>query len=138
MSEDLAARMELIKASLQAACPLREVTRDARDLGEISEEEFTKGVYSIASLGERNYVNNAGYIAKDGRQGITITGDFKLPANEPRSKIEDAEFAMMAEIKAWLRNLPDELCMISLVRFSQSNQASAPHGWIVAELEYVS
>ncbi len=136
MSAELITRMELIKTSLQAAWPLRVVTRDSRDIGEMSEEERTKGVYSIAALGERGYNNTSGYIAQDGRQTITITGDILLPTNEPRSKVEDAEFTMMEEIKHWLRNLPPELCLLSLVRISQSNQLNAPAGWIVAELEY--
>lgn len=135
MSE-LATRMEAIKDSLAAAYPARVVTRSLQDPALIDHEDLQRGVYTVVSLAERNYTNVAGYEAQDGAQRILILGDFVIQENQPGSKIEDTEFTMIEEVKAWCRALPAELCLISLLSVSQSGQTANPYGWIVCEAEY--
>lgn len=137
MSSTLETRLELIRTSLAAAAPTRTVTRDAKDPGQYPTEIIRAGVYTITSLGESDFTNNPGYIAQDGKQRILITGDIALADGQSGAKVEAAEFAMCDEIKNWLRNLPEGLCMLQLLRIATSGQSSGESGWIVAELEYI-
>lgn len=136
MSDPLEPRMELMRTSLATKYPARVVTRDLKDPSMISREDMLKGVYTILPLGERDYTNGAQYIAQDGRQRILLLGDFVIADNQGGSKIDAVEFTMMEEIKAWVRALPDALCMLALLGMSQSGQTANPYGWIAAELEY--
>lgn len=136
MSE-LALRMEAIKAAFAAQVPQRVVTRDLLDPAQRSSGDLRNGVYTILSTEERDYTNIPGFNAQNGRQGILIVGDLLLAENDPPSKVEDAEFAMRDEIVEFVRNLPQDLCVLNLLDIQQSGQFSHPYGWIVAKLEYV-
>lgn len=133
---DLATRMNTMRDSLAALYPARVVSRDATDPAQMSNADLTRGVYTLISLAERDYTEAPGYKAQDGRQRILILGDFAIEENQPGSKIEDTEFTMMEEIKAFARNLPDSLCSLSIKGIAQSGQTANPYGWIVVEAEY--
>jgi hypothetical protein len=136
MSE-LGDRMELIRTGLAAAVPARLVTRDLEDPAQRSHDVMKTGVYTILALNEQDYTNVPGYEAQTGRQGVLIVGDIAVNEDDAPSKIEDAEFTMIDEIKAYVRNLPAALCVLNLVSVAQSGQVDHPYGWIVARLEYV-
>lgn len=136
MSE-LGERMELIRSGLAAAVPARIVTRDLIDPAQRSHDVVKAGVYTILALNEQGYTSVPGYEAQTGRQGVLIVGDIAVNEDDAPSKVEDAEFTLIDEIKAFVRTLPPALCALNLLSIAQSGQVDHPYGWIVARLEYV-
>ncbi len=139
MSE-LSVRLNAIVAALAAMYPLRVATREYLDFALRAEADLLKGVYTLVSEGEDGYTNVAGYNAQDGVQHLMLYGQLALApaANEEPTgvAIEDAELAMVDEVKAFCRGLPESLCQINLVAFRQSQQLEKPYGWIACVLEY--
>ena len=134
---DLSARMNLIKTLLAAAAPLRVVTREFIDFGMRADADLVKGVYTLISRGEDGYQNFNGREAMDGVQRITLVGQIRVANNSTTSSLEDAEFAMVEEIKAFVRARPIELCTLAMKGFTQSGQIEHPDGWIAVELEFL-
>ena len=136
MSE-LGDRMEAIRAALAAMFPARVVTRKAVDPANQPREDMVKGIYTLIALGEEGFTNVAGYEAEDARQQILIVGDFVLDEGQGGDAIENAEFAMRDEIKAFCKALPDSLCTLNLIAWAGSTQAAAPFGGAIFQLEYI-
>jgi len=132
-------RMAAILSAFAARYPDRIVTRDALDPAQRLASELEKGVYTFLSLNEHNYTNVAGYEAQTGRQGILVVADIKVEDENPPkgSVVEDAEFVLIDEVKAFVRNLPPQLCMLNLESLAQSGQLDYPQGWVVFHLTYV-
>jgi hypothetical protein len=137
MSE-LADRMNLIKSELALALTERVVTRDLLDFSQRAADELESGIYTIMSNGERGYQNLNGRKAMDGTHPILLVGQFKLneTAAETPALIEDAEFAMVEEIKGFVRALPATLCRLHMLGFRQSMQVDAPYGWVSIDMEF--
>lgn len=135
MSE-LSSRMEAIAAELQARYPERVVTRSLRDFAERERDELLAGVYTLVSLGEGGYRNYNGREALDGRQRLMLVGQIELAEDAAPQAVEDAEFELVAEVKAFLQALPPALCTLVATGFRSSGQADRPYGWVAFELEY--
>ena len=136
MSE-ISTRMELIKTLLAAALPLRIVTRDLLDFGQRTNAELTAGIYTLVSNGEGGYENLNGREAMDGTQRILLVGQVQLGEDVAPSAIEDAELAMVDEIKTFLRARPSTIVQLYMTGFRQSQQMDAPFGWVSIDLEFI-
>lgn len=134
MSE-LSTRMELIKTTLATALPLRLVTRDLKS--DRDDAELIAGVYTLLSRSEGNYKNYNGREGMDGAQRMLLVGQFRLDEDALGSAIEDAELAMVAEIKALLRTRPPVLAPLYMTGFRQSQQLDKPYGWVSIDLEFL-
>ena len=126
--------MNLIKTLLAAALPLRIVTRDLLDFGQ---RDCTAGVYTLVSNGEGGYQNLNGREAMDGTQRILLVGQIQLGEDVAPSAIEDAELAMVDEIKAFLRARPSTIVQWYMTGCRQSQQMDAPFGWVSIDLEFI-
>jgi hypothetical protein len=131
----LAEKMAAIVAALGTACPTRTVTRDMKDFADRSSSELTAGVLTLVSLGEGGYRNYNGREAMDGRHRMLLVGQVAVSEVSDPSDVEDAEFALVEEVKAFVRALPPGLCSLSMTGFRQSGQAEAPYGWVSIDLE---
>jgi len=138
---DLGTRMAAIAAALASAYPTRKVRRSLVDFNLLPKADLLAGVYTIYSGGEGDFTNVSQYVAQDGRQHIKLVGQIQLPENKDKAAagvaIEEAEFTMIEEIKAFLRALPESLCLLELVSWTQSQQLEEPYGWILADLAYI-
>lgn len=128
-------RMEAARASLAAAAPARIVTRKWVPLANVPSEELDVGQFTLCSRGERGYQNFNDRKAMDGTHELALIGRIVLPEASDGQAVEQAEFAMVEQIKTWLRNLPETLCCLVATGFSQSGQLEAPHGWVLFALE---
>ncbi|MGE0358656.1 MAG: hypothetical protein AB7P08_17270 [Burkholderiales bacterium] len=137
MSE-LRDRMLLLRDSLAAQLPARVVTREWRPITTRRAEDLEAGIYSVVSQGESGYPNLNGWEARDGKHRIAVIAQLKLPESASPEAVEDAEFELVAEMKAFVRSLPQGLCCLLLTAFTQSGQLEAPYGWVIFELESVS
>ncbi len=133
----LETRMEAIRTSLAAAVPERIVTRAFKPLQNVPASELQAGQYTIISRGESGYQNLNGREAMDGTHRVLIVGRFQLPEDASGLDIEQTEFEMLDEWKAWLRALPDELCCFVLQEFEQSGQVEQPYGWIAGMFAFL-
>ncbi len=132
---ELADRMAATAAGLAAACPTRVVTRDYKDHAQRRKEDLVQGVLTLLSLGEAGYANLNGRAARDGQHRMLLTGQIKVGENDPGEVLEAAEFAMVEEVKAWLRALPIDLITLEMTGFRQSGQMERPYGWVAMDLE---
>lgn len=136
MSE-LSTRMNLIKTLLAAAYPLRVVTRDMLDFTQRDHADLEKGIWTLVSIDERDYKNYSGREGMDGVQSISLVGQLVKPEGTLGSVIEDAELAMVDEIKDFLRARPAQIIQLYMTGFRQSGQLDAPYGWVVIDLEFL-
>lgn len=138
---DLSVRMNLIKtemaAALLAAGATRYVTRKFRDFSLRSQAELDAGIYTLVSRGEFGYQNLGGRRAMDGGQTMRLIGQFQLAEDAGGDEIEDEEFVMVAEVKAFLQALPAAICQLEAKGFRQSEQLDHPYGWVAFDLEFV-
>ena len=134
---DLSTRMELIKTTFAAALPLRVVTRDLEDFTERPRADLEKGVYTLVSADEGGYANYNTREGMDGKQRIKLIGQFVMPEDTAGSAIEDAEFAMVDEIKGLIRTRPAALAQLFITGFINSRQLDKPYGWVSIDLEFL-
>lgn len=137
MSEiTLSERMTSLKSELQLAYPDRVVTRTFVDFADRDRALLAQGIYTIISQGEGEYENLNSREAMDGTQRILLSAQIELPEGSSGELIEEAEFAMVEEIKAFMRALPAALCCLTMTGFNQSGQLDAPYGWALINLEW--
>lgn len=134
----LAERMAALLAALAAACPARVVSRDLKDFSDRAKADLTAGVFTLISLGESGYPNYNGSEAMFGRHRMLLVGQVQLAEDADPSAVEDAEFAMVEDVKAFVRSLPTNLCSMVMTGFRQSGQLEAPYGWVSIDLEETS
>lgn len=130
-------RLNLIKTTLAAALPTRIVTRDLLDFAARQHSELQAGIYTLVSKSEGGYQNLNGRAAMDGAQRMFLAGQLVLTEAALPSEVEDAELAMVDEIKAFLRALPPALCRLQMTGYRQSQQMDVPYGWISVDLEFI-
>ena len=131
----LAERMAALQAALATAMPTRVVVRDLKDFADRQKADVAAGVFTLISKGERGYRNYNGREAMDGRHSILLVGQIELGEDAAPSAVEDAEFAMVEEVKGFVRALPASLCSLTMSGFQQSGQLDAPYGWVAITLE---
>jgi hypothetical protein len=127
--------MELIRSTISAQLPARVVTRSLLDFAQRKDADLLAGVYTVLSRGERDYAGYIGREAQLGTQDLLIVGQIKLVETSEPYEIEEAEFAMVAEICAFLGALPDGIGGLRLKGFRQSAQMEHPYGWVAFDLE---
>lgn len=131
----LAARMALIRDTLAERYPGRIVTRSLKDFAARQPAELKRGIYTVVSKGEGDFANLRERAAMDGKHRLLLVGQIQLQEKADGEAIEDAEFAMIEEIKEFLRDLPPALACLDMTGYQQSAQVEAPYGWIAADLE---
>lgn len=131
----LSGRLIAVLAALSAAVPARVVTRDLKDFADRAPADLAAGVFTLVSLGESGYRNLNGREAMDGKHRMLLVGQIEMGEDAAPSAIEDAELAMVEDVKAFVRNLPAELCSLVMTGFRQSGQLEAPYGWASIDLE---
>jgi N-methylhydantoinase B/oxoprolinase/acetone carboxylase alpha subunit len=129
--------MAALKTALATAMPTRVVTRDMKDFGDRAKADIAVGVFTLISAGEGGYRNYNGREAMDGKHRILLVGQIELAESALPSAVEDAEFAMIEEVKGFVRALPVGLCSLSMTGFRQSGQLDAPYGWVSIDMEIV-
>ena len=134
----LSERMTLIADLLADAMPSRKVTRSFKDFEQRQPEELKAGVLTLISRGESDYANLRDRPAMDGRHQMTLIGQLQVNESSEKLEIEEAEFDLVEELKAFMRNLPPTLACLELKNFRQSGQIEHPYGWIACELEITS
>jgi len=134
---ELKAAMDAVAAGLAAACPGRFVSRDFVPLARRTAEELEAGVLAVAALGESGFANYRGREAELGVLRVVVVGQVKVAEASMPSALEDAEFALAEQVKAWLASGP----LLAPVRqclarsFRQSGQLEHPYGWVAFECE---
>lgn len=131
----LAARMAALQTALDTAMPTRVVTRDLKDFADRDKTDVAAGVFTLVSAGEGGYKNYNGREAMDGRHRMLLVGQIELAEDAAGSAVEDAEFAMVEEVKGFMRALPASLCSLTMTGFRQSGQVDAPYGWVAIDME---
>lgn len=141
MSEETTDRQRLIllKESLALLYPARIVTRNLLAHEARTPAEMKQGVYTIVSAGAEGYKNYNGREAMDGNHKIALFGQFMGEEGDTGEDIEDKEFVMVEEIKAFLRAAapvrPAALCCLVATGYLQSAQLDHPWGGIRFDLE---
>lgn len=130
----LATTLDGLKAALAAAMPSRVVTRDFKPHDQHPMGDLIKGVVTLLSLGEGSYSPVLGRQGQNGNLRVLLVGLLQVAENAPTSAVEDAEFALVEEIKAFC-NAPPAGVAFLLQSFSQSGQMEHPYGWISVEAE---
>lgn len=137
MSEiTLSERMTSLKSELELAYPDRVVTRTFKDFADRDRNLLSQGIYTLISQGEDGYDNLNGREAMDGTHRILLSAQIELPEESSGELIEETEFVMIEEIKAFMRALPASLCCLTMTGFNQSGQLDAPYGWALITLEW--
>jgi hypothetical protein len=132
---NLAERMAALKTAMETAMPTRVVTRKLKDFADRPKPDIAAGVFTLISKGERGYQNYNGREAMDGRHSMLLVGQIELAEDTDGDAVEDAEFAMIEEVKGFVRALPSGLCSLVMTGFQQSGQLDAPYGWVAITLE---
>ena len=130
--------LEQIKTALAAKYPARKVTRSYLDISEQQDADLEAGVYTIMSRGARGFDNLPGREAVDGTLRVWILAQIKATEDSTGVDVENAEFAMFDEIKAFLQGLPVGIDSLLLTDYVQSGQIERPYGWILFSLEMMS
>lgn len=130
-----AERLAAMQAALAAAMPARVVGRDLKDFGDRAKPDIAAGVFTLISKGEGSYRNYNGREAMDGKHRMLLVGQIELAEDAAPSAIEDAELAMVEDVKAFVRALPPTLCSVVMTGFQQSGQLEVPYGWVAIEME---
>jgi hypothetical protein len=122
----------------------RVVTRTYKDPSERPAADLRKGIYTILCRGVDGY----DYEASDHSGGIdapnqtelgqfvfVITGQGSLPDKSEGEAIDDAEFAMLAELESFADQgiTDDDLKDLLLRRTVMSQQQEAPYYWVFTE-----
>ena len=136
---DLIDYIERLHASMDSFMDGREVSRELKTMPELEDapyQELAAGRFTILSTGLGETRNIPGNAVSGGTWSITVIGQIKLNEDCTGAEIEDAEFAMFADLEAWLNSpIDDEINCIEAVRMTQSQQLEKPYGWIAVNLE---
>lgn len=136
MSGELKTAMDALAAALATACPNRLVGRNFKPMAQRTDEDLLTGILSLACLGEQDYANYRGREADLGKLKVVLIGQLAVAADAEPSALEDAEFVMAEEVKAFLA-LPPPYPLVECLAtgYRQSGQLEHPYGWVAFELE---
>lgn len=139
MAGELSAAMDALATSLAAACPARIVSRDFVPLAQRSAAELEQGVVAVACIGETRFANYRGREAELGTLRVVVVAQVKVQEQSAPSALEDAEFTVAEEIKAWMQQpLAPPLRQCLATGFRQSGQMDHPYGWVAFECEVMT
>lgn len=134
-------RLNSIKDALQSFAPSRIVGRSLRDLGQISDADLRRGVYTLVCRNESDFAEYMGREAELGTLQLALVGQIRVDDGLDAVAIEDAELAMASEIKAFIKvtannGVPGSEGVLMLTRWQQSGQLEYPYGWIVFDMTW--
>lgn len=134
---DLEAVMAAAKTAMQTAMPMRVITRSYKDFSLRSDADLRSGIWTLISTGEKDYANYKGREAQLGTLTVAALGQVRVDDNSSEEAIETAEFAMVEELKAFVRGeLAAAIDGGALMKsFRQSGQMEHPYGWVAVEIE---
>ncbi len=135
-----AAVMNAVKSLIESTVPsTRVVTRSWLDIDQRNQSDLRNGVYTVMSQAERDYANYRGREGELGTHTILVSAQFLLAENATGEQVEDAEFAMLDELKLVAKSAskPALIGALELVGIQQSGQLEAPYGWVLARFENV-
>lgn len=135
---DAATRLTSIRASLAAVLTARVVTPDVRPLDQRDATDLFKGVVAVAGGGEDGFPDGPGFEARGGLGAFALICDLQVGQDTDPHEVEDAELALVAEVKAWVEmvNLTRSLdCRVRIVRWVGSGQEKHPYGWVVFHMQ---
>lgn len=139
MADALTLAMNALRDGLAAALPGRLVTRALVPIGLLTDDELAAGVVSVVCMGEKDYANYRGREADLGTLQVVIVGRLKVAEDDPPSAVEDDEFTLAGEIKAFLaRPLPEPVRQALTTGFRQSGQLEHPYGWVAFDCEVMT
>lgn len=133
----LTVQMNALKNALAAMVPLRVVTRDLADFAERADADLLKGIYTVVAREEAYYTHTMGREAHYGTLSIGLLGQIRVSEDAVPSAVEDAEGAMIDEIKALMRSRTLAVNSLQLVKTRQSGQLEHPYGWVAFDLTMV-
>jgi len=116
--------MQSLVTALQAASPLREVTRDLKDFAERSSDQLFMGVFTLIAHGIDIDESDLEWL------NVLLVGQCEMPDDKtPPSAIEEAELQMIDDVRRFALN---SFGVVHIVRgnIRQSAQVDAPYGWI--------
>lgn len=133
---DRIAKLETIKAALQAAAPTKLVTRSFEDLRESDSDDLTQGIFSIVSASEDGFRSFPHQRVCEGKQELIIVGQQLLNETATGEDVENAEFSMINDIETMLtKHLTADIQFLKLKKYEQSRQVECPFAWVVCFLE---
>jgi len=100
----------------------RVVGRDLKDFADIDAAVAAQGTYTLISSGLSKDSTNEEHLE------VLLVGQIELPESASPSDVEEAEFQMLDEIRAFVPRVGG--VFISDTGFRQSAQVSAPYGFI--------
>ena len=126
-----------LKAELAATAPARLVTRDYMDFADRDEADLSAGIFTVLAGRGDGYQNLVGRMASNGLLRPVIVGQILLPDSSSGSAVEDAELAMLEDVKTLIRrdDLPPPISGIEFLGFQSSGQLDAPYGWCAIQTQ---
>ena len=132
--DDSAMRMTAIRAALETAMPSRvHKTSFLRSFEDHERAELLEGVVMVVSGEEGDFNTRHGMEAREGTQSIALVVQIEVPGDNDGEAVEAEEFAIIKEIKAFVRTGIDGIGL-DLERVYQSSQQETPYGYVVAQL----
>ena len=126
--------MNAIKSQLQAAAPSRVVTREWLAHDDRDEADLKKGLFTIMASVENDYATYLGRHAQLGKQRVFIVGQILLPEHATGEQVEDAEFGLIDDLKAFAQSsLSTPIDGLYLLSVQNSSQLERPWGWVSSE-----
>lgn len=142
MSSNYAAAMTAIAARLASFAPTRTISREAKDYADQVEAQLAAGIFTLLPRGVEGYDYETSDHFDDtppqtelGTFVFVITGQIKLPENCTGVDVDNAEFAMLAELERFAdAGIADaDLKDLLLRRSVLSQQQEKPYAWVFTE-----
>ena len=128
--------MVLLRERLQAAMPGRLVTRSAGDFAQRPTQDRRRGVVTLATTAITDLDAPDAYFDVAGKVRIALLAEFELSEKASGEDVEAAEWALLDEIRAFVRAPGAGLCPLAVLNADFSSQAAVPTGWLFVVLQY--
>lgn len=124
-----------LAAALQTIAPARVVTREFKDFADRPRAELLAGVWTVLNLGVSSYINPVHTPGRQPVRRVLVVGQIELPEDSTGLQVEQAEYALAAEMEALAQAAQQSVPGLVLNTWSQSGQLETPYGWVRAEFE---
>lgn len=125
-----------LAAHFTANPPVRVVTRELMDFALRKDTDLATGVVSLAGLVVEGLDAVRDLQDLTGKLQIILVGQFKLGETKTGLEVEQAEWILWEQVKAFCKAPGAGLCPLSPVRLQLSGQVHRPYGEIVVDLIY--
>ncbi len=127
-------RRDAVEAALTTALPGRVIAKELKHYSQHTNADLQKGVLAMITDAEDRYSSSPGMVGREGVHRFTLVGHVRPSASAGPREVENAELAMIEDVKAFVRTSVPGL-VLRMVRARTSRQAVAPYGFIVCEIE---